>query len=67
MSDVADGEHAGASVLRSRISDRVSLDPVGNTFTEWTPTVNDPQWQASPTGQDGCHATLAVSSLRRPR
>jgi hypothetical protein len=34
------------SVLQSRISDRVSLDPVGDTFTEWTPTVNDPQWQA---------------------
>ena len=25
--------------------DRVSLDPVGDTFAEWTPTVDDPQWQ----------------------
>jgi hypothetical protein len=33
------------SVLQSRISDRVSLDPVGDTFAEWTPTVTDPQWQ----------------------
>ena len=32
------------SVLQSRISDRVSLDPVGDTFAEWTPNVNDPQW-----------------------
>ena len=34
------------SVLQSRISDRVSLDPVGDTFAEWTPTVDNPQWQA---------------------
>jgi hypothetical protein len=34
-----------SSVLQSRISDRVNLDPVGDTFAEWTPTVNDPQWQ----------------------
>ena len=33
------------SVLHSRISDRVSLDPVGDTFAEWTPSVEDPQWQ----------------------
>ena len=33
------------SVLHSRISDRVSLDPVGDTFADWTPTVEDPQWQ----------------------
>jgi hypothetical protein len=34
------------SVLHSRISDRVSLDPVGDAFADWTPTVDDPQWQA---------------------
>jgi hypothetical protein len=33
------------SVLHSRISDRVSLDPLGDTFADWTPTVDDPQWQ----------------------
>jgi hypothetical protein len=33
------------SVLHSRISDRVSLDPTGDTFAAWTPTVDDPQWQ----------------------
>ena len=33
------------SVLHTRISDRVSLDPVGDTFAEWTPKVDDPQWQ----------------------
>jgi hypothetical protein len=33
------------SVLHSRISDRVDIDPVGDTFAEWTPTVEDPQWQ----------------------
>lgn len=33
------------SVLHSRISDRVTLDPMGDTFREWTPSVEDPQWQ----------------------
>ena len=33
------------SVLHSRISDRVSLDPVGDTFAAWTPSVDNPQWQ----------------------
>ena len=33
------------SVLQARISDRVSLDPVGETFAEWVPEVADPQWQ----------------------
>ena len=33
------------SVLHTRISDRVSLDPVGDTFADWTPKVADPQWQ----------------------
>ena len=33
------------SVLQARITDRVSLDPVGATFAEWTPEVADPQWQ----------------------
>lgn len=33
------------NVLQSRMSDRVSLDPVGDTFAEWTPTVDHPQWQ----------------------
>jgi len=34
------------SVLHSRISDRVSLDPAGDTFAAWTPSVEDPQWQS---------------------
>jgi len=34
------------SVLHTRISDRVSLDPVGDTFAAWTPSVDNPQWQA---------------------
>jgi hypothetical protein len=33
------------SVLQARIIDGVSLDPVGETFTEWIPKVDDPQWQ----------------------
>ena len=32
-------------VLHTRISDRVSLDPTGDTFSEWIPKVADPQWQ----------------------
>jgi len=33
------------NVLHTRISDRVSLDPIGDTFADWTPKVEDPQWQ----------------------
>jgi hypothetical protein len=33
------------SVLHSRISDRVSLDPMGDNFVAWTPSVEDPKWQ----------------------
>ena len=33
------------NVLHTRITDRVDLDPIGNTFAEWTPKVDDPQWQ----------------------
>ena len=33
------------SVLHTRISDTVGLDPVGETFADWTPKVDDPQWQ----------------------
>jgi hypothetical protein len=33
------------SVLHSRISDRVRLDPVGDAFADWMPTVENPQWQ----------------------
>ena len=33
------------NVLQAHITDQVSLDPVGATFTEWIPKVADPQWQ----------------------
>jgi len=33
------------NVLHTRITDRVDLDPIGNTFAEWTPKVDDPEWQ----------------------
>ena len=32
-------------MVHSRISDRVRLDPIGDTFADWTPTVDDSQWQ----------------------
>ena len=33
------------SVLHSRVSDRASLDPVGDSFADWTPTIENRQWQ----------------------
>ncbi len=34
-----------SNVLHTRINDRVDLSPLGNTFAEWTPAVDDPQWK----------------------
>jgi len=34
-----------SNVLHTRIIERVNLDPIGDTFAEWTPKVDDPQWQ----------------------
>jgi conjugative relaxase-like TrwC/TraI family protein len=34
-----------ASVLHHRISDTIDLHPAGDTFAEWTPTVDNPAWQ----------------------
>ena len=34
------------SVLHTRITDRINLEPVGDTFAAWTPSVDNPQWQA---------------------
>ena len=33
------------SVLQSRMSEHVDLDPKGSTFAEWTPSVDKPEWQ----------------------
>ncbi|MGH3859633.1 MobF family relaxase [Actinokineospora sp.] len=35
-----------ANVLHHRITDAVSLDSRGDSYAEWTPQVDDPQWQA---------------------
>jgi conjugative relaxase-like TrwC/TraI family protein len=34
-----------ANVLHHRITDTVTLDPQGDTYAAWTPTVDDPEWQ----------------------
>lgn len=34
------------NVLQRRVSDQVSLDPIGDTFAERIPKVDSPQWQA---------------------
>jgi hypothetical protein len=33
------------NVIHHRIADTVPLDPVGDTYGEWVPKVEDPQWQ----------------------
>lgn len=33
------------NVIHHRITAAVSLDPQGSSFTDWTPKVDDPQWQ----------------------
>jgi len=34
-----------ASVLHHRISDTVDLHPAGDSYADWTPTVDNPAWQ----------------------
>ncbi|WP_436493409.1 MobF family relaxase [Actinokineospora sp. HUAS TT18] len=34
-----------ANVLHHRITDTVPLDPQGDSYTDWTPRVDDPEWQ----------------------
>ncbi|WP_338051416.1 MobF family relaxase [Pseudonocardia acidicola] len=41
-----DGARNTTNVIYSRIADRHRFDPVGQTWAEWTPRVDDPQWQA---------------------
>ncbi|MPZ63543.1 MAG: hypothetical protein GEU93_20115 [Propionibacteriales bacterium] len=35
-----------SNVLHSRITTSTSLEPAGDRFTDWIPTVDDPQWRA---------------------
>jgi conjugative relaxase-like TrwC/TraI family protein len=42
--DLADARSL-ASVLHQRITDTTDLHPKGDTYTDWTPTVDDPAWQ----------------------
>jgi hypothetical protein len=41
-----DGARRLTNVIHSRITESVSLDPIGDTYAEWVPHVEDPQWQA---------------------
>lgn len=40
-----DGARNATNVIYSRITDCHRFDPVGRTWAEWTPKVDDPQWQ----------------------
>lgn len=40
-----DGARNTTNVIYSRIADRHRFDPVGQTWAEWTPRVDDPEWQ----------------------
>jgi hypothetical protein len=33
------------NVLHHRIADGTTLDPIGDTYTDWLPQVDDPQWR----------------------
>ncbi|SDH02707.1 conjugative relaxase domain-containing protein, TrwC/TraI family [Pseudonocardia oroxyli] len=41
-----DGARNATNVLYSRITERHRFDPVGHTWAEWTPRVDDVEWQA---------------------
>ncbi|SDH19404.1 MobF family relaxase [Pseudonocardia oroxyli] len=40
-----DDARNATNVLYSRITDRYRFDPVGTTWADWTPRVDDPEWQ----------------------
>ncbi|MCF7552610.1 MobF family relaxase [Pseudonocardia sp. WMMC193] len=40
-----DGARNTTNVIYSRIAQRHRFDPVGQTWAEWTPRVDDPEWQ----------------------
>ncbi|WP_344420570.1 MobF family relaxase [Pseudonocardia ailaonensis] len=40
-----DGARNATNVIYSRITDRHRFDPVGQTWADWTPKVDDAQWQ----------------------
>ncbi|HVK20933.1 MAG TPA: MobF family relaxase [Actinokineospora sp.] len=39
------GSRQLANVIHHRITDTVTLDPQGDSYTDWTPKVDDPDWQ----------------------
>jgi conjugative relaxase-like TrwC/TraI family protein len=39
-----DGAHRLSNVIHSRITTGRDLDPVGDTYTAWTPHIGDPHW-----------------------
>jgi conjugative relaxase-like TrwC/TraI family protein len=48
------------NVIHHRIADTVRLDPVGDTYTDWVPQVEDPHWRAyletlATTADSRCH------------
>ena len=38
------GSRQLTNVIHHRITDTVALDPVGDSYRDWLPTVDDPQW-----------------------
>jgi hypothetical protein len=40
-----DGARQLTNVIHHRITDAVSLDPVGDSYRDWIPRVDDPQWR----------------------
>ncbi|MCE3552838.1 relaxase domain-containing protein [Pseudonocardia sp. RS11V-5] len=40
-----DGARNATNVIYSRITDRHRFDPIGQTWAEWTPRVDDSEWQ----------------------
>jgi hypothetical protein len=41
-----DGARQITNVIHHRIADTVTLDPVGDTYTDWLPRTGDPDWDA---------------------
>jgi hypothetical protein len=65
-----DGARNATNVIYSRITDRHCFDPVGETWADWTPRVDDPQWQAYldtlAQAADDRAATLGLDAAEAP-
>jgi hypothetical protein len=39
-----DGARQITNVIHHRITETTTLDPIGTTYADWVPAVDDPQW-----------------------